>query len=235
MKHLLSVGDFSEKEIFAIFRKTKLLKKQKYNSSLKNKNIALLFQKHSTRTRVSFEIGINQLGGHSIILNWNELQLGRGESVEDTAKVLERYCDMIVARVYSHKDLIRMKNAVNIPIVNSLSDIEHPCQIISDLFTIYENFGSLKNLKVCYVGDGNNVCNSLILGCGVMGLSLSVSTPEGYEPNKNIIKKAKSIEKDKIEIITNPLEAVKNSNVLYTDTWISMGQEQEKSNVKKRS
>ena len=225
-KDFLSVSDFNKKEILEILKETKRLKKRRFNQRLKNKDIALIFQKPSTRTRVSFEVGINQLGGNAIVLNWNDLQLGRGETVEDTTKVLERYCDMIIARVYSHKDLIKMSDIAKIPILNSLSDLEHPCQIISDLFTIYEHFGSLNKLKVAYIGDGNNVCNSLILGCAITGVGISIATPRGYEPDSEIVKKAKRI--GNICLVNDPYIAAKDSNVLYTDAWISMGQEKEK-------
>lgn len=230
MKHLLSIGDLSKKEIIDLILLTKKIKRQpqRYLNKLKNKNITLLFQKPSTRTRVSFEVGIDLLGGHPIILNWNESQLGRGETVEDTTRVLERYCDMIIARVHSHKDLIKMTRVAKIPIINSLSNLEHPCQIISDLFTIHEHFSTLKNIKISYIGDGNNVCNSLILGCASVGMNISVATPRGYEPDEGIIKKAKSFAQSEINVVNDPNIAVKNANVLYTDVWVSMGQEKEK-------
>ena len=200
-KSIIYVHDLNKKEILNILNLSKSLKKQRYNNKLKNKNIALIFQKPSTRTRVSFEVGINQLGGNSIVLNWNDLQLGREETVEDTVKVLERYCDAIIARVYSHEDLVKMNNVSKIPIINALSDMEHPCQILSDLFTIYEHFGSFNNLKLAYIGDGNNVCNSLILGCAILGINISVATPKGYEPDYDIIKKAKKISKNEINLL----------------------------------
>lgn len=228
MKNLLSVSDLSKGEILDLFFLTKKIKKQKFNNKLRNKDLALIFQKPSTRTRVSFEVGINQLGGNSLILNWNDLQLGRGETVEDTAKVFGLYVDAIIARVYEHEDLVKMTKTANIPIINSLSNLEHPCQILGDLFTIYEHFKKLNSLKLAYVGDGNNVCNSLLLGCAILGLDLSVACPKGYEPDKDIIKKAKFLSKSKIEIINDPKKAVKNANIIYTDVWVSMHQENER-------
>ncbi|MEK6835620.1 MAG: ornithine carbamoyltransferase [Nanoarchaeota archaeon] len=230
MKNLLSVSDLNKKQILELINLANKIKKNplQYNTKLKNKNIILLFQKPSTRTRVSFEVGVNQLGGNAIVLNWNELQLGRGETVEDTTRVFERYADMIVARVFLHNDLIKMSKISKIPVVNALSDLEHPCQILSDLFTIYEHFHNFNNLKLAYIGDGNNVCNSLILGCAITGINISVATPKDYEPNQTIVKKANKIAKSKI-ILTNDVNgAVKNANILYTDVWVSMHQENEK-------
>ena len=227
-KHLLSISDLTKKEILQLFQLTKELKKHRFNNKLKNKNVALIFQKPSTRTRVSFEAGINQLSGDSLVLNWNDLQLGRGETVEDTAKVLGLYVDAIVARVYEHEDLVKMTKSTNVPIINSLSNLEHPCQILGDLFTIYEHFRRLNNLKLAYIGDGNNVCNSLLLGCAIVGLDISVASPKGYEPDKNVVKKARSLSKSKIVILNSPEKAVKEANILYTDVWVSMRQEKEK-------
>ncbi len=227
-KDLLSMLDISKKELFYLFKLAKRLKKQKINNKLKNRNIILLFQKPSTRTRVSFEVGINQLGGKSVVLNWNELQLGRGEAIEDTARVLELYSDAIIARVYDHEDLVKMSKITKIPVVNSLSNLEHPCQVLGDLFTIYEHFKKLNGLKLAYIGDGNNVCNSLLLGCAITGIDISVATPKGYEPNKYIVKQAKFCSKSKIEITNNPIKAVKNASIIYTDVWVSMHQERER-------
>ena len=227
-KDFLSVADFTRKDMEDIFKLSSKLKKKPYQSLLKNKQIALIFEKPSTRTRVSFSVGIDQLDAYPITLNASELQLGRGESVEDTARVLERYVDCIVARVFEHDNLIRMARVTKIPIINSLSNLEHPCQILSDLFTIKEKYGKFKGIKLTYVGDGNNVCNSLLLGCSIVGLDVSIATPKGYEPDKNIVKKAKQIGNSDISLSNNPIEAVKDSQIIYTDTWISMHQEAEK-------
>lgn len=222
-KDFLSLNDVTVEDIQSIFDLTKKLKKEKFSDILKRKTIALIFQKPSTRTRVSFEAGVYQLGGKSIVLGWNELQLGRGETVEDTARVLERYVDAVVARVFFHQDLVKMANVSKIPIVNSLSDFSHPCQGLADLFTIDEKIGLKKVSKITYVGDGNNnVCHSLMFGCSKLGLNLAVGCPKGYEPRKEVIEKTSGI-----EIVNDPIEAVKDSDVVYTDVWISMGMEKE--------
>ena len=222
-KDFLSLNDVTAEEIEEIFELTKELKKEKFSDVLKGNTIILIFQKPSTRTRVSFEAGISQLGGKPIVLNWNELQLGRGETVEDTARVLERYADAVVARVFSHQDLVRMAKVSEIPIINSLSDFSHPCQGLADLFTIEEKIGLKKVSKITYVGDGNNnVCHSLMFGCSKLGLNLTIGCPKGYEPRKEVIEKTSGI-----EILNDPIEAVKDSDVVYTDVWISMGMEKE--------
>lgn len=225
-KDLLSINDLSKLDVERIFKLTDKLK-NKQTSDLKGKNIALIFQKPSTRTKVSFEVAINQLGGNAISLNWNELQLGREETVEDTARVLERYVDGIVARVFSHEDLVKMARISKVSFINGLSDFEHPCQAISDLYTINQKFGSFKDLKLAYVGDGNNVCNSLILASSMIGLNISVATPKGYEPSQLVLKQTK-FAKNKINLTHNPIEAVKNAQIVYTDTWVSMHQEKER-------
>jgi ornithine carbamoyltransferase len=225
--HLLSISDLTKKEIEELMQAAKILKSNPHQNDdrLKNKTLAMLFEKPSTRTRISFEVAMVQLGGHAINLNANEIQLKRGEAVSDTAKVLERYVDGVMARVYSHDTLTELSKNSKIPVINGLSDIEHPCQIISDLFTIYEKFGNF-NIKLAYVGDGNNVCNSLMLGCAIMGITVAVATPKGYEPDKAITNAAKKIS-NKIKITNDPAEAVKDADVIYTDVWISMGDESE--------
>jgi len=225
--HLLSISDLNKKEIEELMQAAKILKSNPHQNDdrLKNKTLAMLFEKPSTRTRISFEVAMVQLGGHAINLNANEIQLKRGEAVSDTAKVLERYVDGVMARVYSHDTLTELSRNSKIPVINGLSDVEHPCQIISDLFTIYEKFGNF-NIKLAYVGDGNNVCNSLMLGCAIMGIAVAVATPKGYEPDKEITNAAKRIS-NKITITNDPVEAVKDADVVYTDVWISMGDESE--------
>jgi ornithine carbamoyltransferase len=226
-KDFLSILDINEKELRSILNLAKKFKKSKnLPQNLKGKNIVLIFQKPSTRTRISFEVAINKLGGNSISLNWNELQLGRGETVEDTARVLERYVDCIIARVFSHEDLVKMSKVTKIHVINALSDLEHPCQTLADLLTIDEKIGFENVEKIAYVGDGNNnVCHSLILGCNLLGLQLIVCSPNGYEPRKEIIEK---VDNKLIKIINNPIKAVENADVIYTDVWISMGMEAEK-------
>jgi len=226
-KDFLSISDISKSELKNILDTAKRFKKIKgIPQSLKEKNITLIFQKPSTRTRVSFEVAINKLGGKSLSLSWNELQLGRGETVEDTARVLERYTDCIVARVFSHEDLVRMSRVARIPIVNSLSDLEHPCQSLADLLAIDESVGFKSVEKIAYVGDGNNnVCHSLMLGCNLLRLPLTIGCPKGYEPRKEILEK---VDTSLIKVVNNPVESVKNSDVVYTDAWVSMGMESEK-------
>jgi ornithine carbamoyltransferase len=227
IRNFLSISDVNKTELENILDIAKKFKKAKnIPQILKGKNIVLIFQKPSTRTRVSFEAAINKLGGNCISLNWNELQLGRGETVEDTAKVLERYGDCIVARVFSHEDLIRMSKAARVPVVNALSDLEHPCQTLADLLTISESVGFKNVEKIAYVGDGNNnVCHSLMLGCNLLKLPLTVGCPREYRPRREIVEK---VDTDLIKVVSDPVEAVKDSDVIYTDVWISMGMESEK-------
>ncbi|MEM2129522.1 MAG: ornithine carbamoyltransferase [Candidatus Bathyarchaeia archaeon] len=228
----LTLQEFSDKEIWDILKTAKKIKLKKgdYNI-LKGKSFALLFQKPSTRTRVSFDVAINQLGGHSIYLGWAESQLGRGETLADTARVLSRYLDCIIARVNNHSDLEEIANYAEIPVINALSNLYHPCQTIADLYTIWEKFETLDNLKVAYVGDGNNVCNSLLIGCSKLGINISVACPIGYEPHSTAQEKAKMNAKksgSKIEVLREPIDAVRNADVVYTDTFVSMGDEPEK-------
>jgi ornithine carbamoyltransferase len=231
----LTLQEYSKNEIWELLKSTKKFKKNtvkgKEAHKLDGKSVALLFQKPSTRTRVSFEVAVHQLGGHSIYLGWAESQLGRGESIADTAHVLSRYVNCVVARVNKHTDLKEMANYASIPVINALSDMYHPCQAVADLYTIWEKCGTLENLKVAYVGDGNNVCNSLLIGCSKLGVNISVACPLGYEPNSEVQKNAKMNAQDsgsKIEILREPSEAVKNADVIYTDTFVSMGDEAER-------
>ena len=227
--------EFTKDEIWQLLKSTMKFKekavKGKMANKLKGKSVALVFQKPSTRTRVSFEVAISQLGGHSVYLGWAESQLGRGETVADTARVISRYIDCIVARVNKHEDLIELAEHASIPIINALSDLHHPCQAVADLYTVWEKLRTLEDVKVAYVGDGNNVCNSLLIGCSKLGVNISVACPKGYEPNKDVLKMAEANAKDggsKVKIVNEPLEAVKNANVVYTDTFVSMGDEAER-------
>lgn len=234
-KNLLSISDLNREEIEGIFYLAKKLKTEFYagkreSDYLKGKIVALFFEKPSTRTRISFEVGIHQLGGYPLYLNAQDMQLKRGETIGDTARVLERYLDGIMARVFSHSTLEELAKYSNIPVINGLSDLEHPCQVLSDYFTIREKKGD-KKLKIVYLGDGNNVANSLILCGSFLGMKVICSSPKDFYPNPDVLKKAGEISKKtgaKIEIIENPKEAVKDADVLYTDVWISMGQEEEK-------
>jgi ornithine carbamoyltransferase len=230
--HLLSMGDLSSRELESLITETDKIKKrpQEYRSRLDGKVMLMLFEKPSTRTRISFEAAILQLGGNAIDLDENVTQLGRGETIKDSARVLSRYADCIVARVRKHATLIELAANATIPVINGLSDLEHPCQIISDLFTIYEASGKLHGINLTYVGDGNNVCNSLVLGCAIAGVNLTVATPKGYEPKADIVKKAVELSKktgSKVTLMNDPKLAVKDADFLYTDVWVSMGFEAE--------
>lgn len=230
-KDLLTLDDIKREEIFEVLELAEKLKKKPLNNILRGKVFCLLFEKSSTRTRISFEGGIQQMGGSSIYMDKSTSQLSRGETVEDTAKVLDRYVDAVIARVYSHKTLETMSKSMNKHVINALSDLTHPCQILSDLFTIKEKFGKFDDLKLAYVGDGNNVCNSLLLGCSKVGMDISVACPKGYEPNKKIVKLARDytkVTKSKVVVGTEPKQIVKGAKIVYTDTWVSMGQEKEK-------
>lgn len=198
---------------------------------LKNKSLAMIFEKSSTRTRVSFEVGMTQLGGHALYLNPSDLQLGRGETIADTARVLSRYVDCIMYRAFKHEDMLELARNASVPVINGLDDFEHPCQVISDIFTIQEKKGKLKGLKLAYVGDGNNVCNSLLLGCAIVGMDISVSTPKGYEPHAQLTAKAREIAArsgSRVHVVQEPRIAAKDADVLYTDVWVSMGMETER-------
>ncbi len=198
---------------------------------LKDKSMAMIFEKPSTRTRVSFEVAMTQLGGHALYLSPRDMQLGRGETIADTAKVLSRYVDAIVYRAYKHEMVVELAENASVPVINALDDLEHPCQIVADLMTIKEKKGGFRGLKLAYVGDGNNVANSLMLGAAIVGMDFYIACPEGYEPRKEIIGEARKIANEtgaKIVITHNPVEAVKDADVVYTDVWVSMGDEAEK-------
>lgn len=202
-----------------------------YSKSLEGKTLAMIFQKPSTRTRVSFEVAMNQLGGHALYLRWDDLQLGRGEAIKDTARVLARYVDAVMARVLRQTDLDEYAKWSSKPVINGLSDKWHPCQILGDLLTIREVKGFLKGLKLAYVGDGNNVCNTLLIGCSKVGVNISVACPKGYEPLPEAVEWAqRNAEKSgaKIEILDNPEDAVRNADIVYTDVFVSMGFEAER-------
>ncbi len=197
---------------------------------LKNRTMAMIFEKPSTRTRVSFETGMTQLGGHAIYLSPKDMQMGRGETVADTARVLSRYADVIIYRAFSHDIMLELAKHATVPVINALDDVEHPTQILADLLTIKEHKGDFKGLKFVYVGDGNNVANSLALGAAIVGMDFYIACPEGYEPNAYIWQKAREIASEngsKMEIIRDPFEAVKDADVIYTDVAVSMGQEAE--------
>ncbi|MBT9174075.1 MAG: Ornithine carbamoyltransferase [Syntrophomonadaceae bacterium] len=238
IKHFKMDQDFSYEEIWQVFRLARELKeKQKRKEPhqlLRGKSLAMIFQKPSTRTRVSFEVAMTQLGGHALYLSAPDLQLGRGETIADTAKVLSRYVDAIMARVFAHQDIVVLAQNSTVPVINGLSDEFHPCQALTDLFTIWEKYGSLKGLTLTFVGDGdNNVTNSLFLFCARLGVNFRVGCPKKYQTRPEILEMAKKDMKKnevKIEILNDPKEAVKNADIIYTDTWVSMGRK----DVKKR-
>ena len=221
---VLRLDELESKEINNIIDLAIDLKKQQKKGNekplLQNKTLAMIFEKPSTRTRISFETGIFQLGGHAIILSPNDLQLSRGESIEDTAKTLSRYVDVVMARVYEHKSLETFARNASIPVINGLSDSFHPCQILADFMTIKEHKKNLKKIKIAWIGDGNNVCNSLILGCAKLKIKLSVAIPDGYEPDFNVVKIGKDAEI--LQVSDNPEVAVKDADVIMTDTFVSI-------------
>ena len=221
---ILTLDELESKEINNIIDLAIDLKKQqkkgKEKPLLQNKTLAMIFEKPSTRTRVSFETGMFQLGGHALTLSSNDLQLSRGESISDTAKTLSRYVNVILARVYDHKSLENLARNSSVPVINGLSDSFHPCQILADLMTIKEHKKNLKKIKIAWIGDGNNVCNSLILGCAKLKIKLSVAIPDGYEPDFDVVKIGKDAEI--LEVSDNPEAAVKDADVIMTDTFVSI-------------
>ena len=239
-KDLISIADLSLEEIYEIFDVAKTLKEKLYTGEehhlLKGKTLGMIFSKPSTRTRISFETGIYQLGGHGMYFNQNDLQLGKSENIHDTAKVLSRYLNGIMIRTFSHQDVIDLAKYATIPVINGLTDLLHPCQVLTDLFTILEKKRKLQGLKLAYIGDGNNVAHSLLNGCSKVGIDISIASPKGYEPKKEIVEHAIETAKymgSKVEIINDPFEAVKNADIVYTDVWASMGQEKEAEEKKK--
>lgn len=229
-RDLIEVDSLSEEDVSYIFNTTEKLKKSStallHIGSLPNllgsRTLGMIFAKPSTRTRVSFEVAMNHLGGHAIYLNWNDIQLGRGETITDTARVLSRYVDILMARLFSHKDIIELAEHANVPVINGLTDMHHPCQAMADVFTIKEKFGELEGLKLTYIGDGyNNVTHSLMQACHKAGIDMVVSCPKNYDPDRKILSDTHT------KIVRDPEEAVRNADVIYTDTWVSMGREKE--------
>ncbi len=223
-KDLLTLAELTPKEFLGLINNSIKLKKELKKGGnkpvLKNKTLTMIFQKPSTRTRVSFEIGMFQLGGHAINLSSNDTQLSRGESIEDTAKTLSRYTDCVMARVYDHELLQKLSAHSSVPVINGLSDSFHPCQILADFMTIQEKKKKLKGLKIAWIGDGNNVCNSMIYGAALSGIDMSIATPKGYEPDKSVVTEAKK--STNIELTVDPFTATKNADVVVTDTYSSI-------------
>ena len=233
-KSLASLDDLTKEEIEQILKTSDLLKLQLYRGQehplLKGKTLAMIFEKPSTRTRVSFEVGMWQLGGYALYLGAGDLQLGRGETIGDTAQVLSRYVNGIMARVFAHQTILDLVKYSRVPVINGLSDYSHPCQGLADLFTVFEKKGRLSGLKLAYVGDGNNVAHSLIYGCSKMGMTFVAGCPKGYEPDSQVVARGKEeAKRNGCEVIlaNDPKEAVKDADVIYTDVWASMGKEKE--------
>jgi ornithine carbamoyltransferase len=233
-RDLLSVSDLSSDELLHILELTKTLKAErghaKWKAALSGKTLAMLFMKPSTRTRVSFDVAMYELGGHSVTLSPSDTQLSRGETVSDTGSVLSRYVSGIMARVTSHSILVDLAQHSSVPVINGLSDLEHPCQAIGDVFTMLEEFGHLGGISIAYLGDGNNVANSLILASALVGMEITVATPTGFEPKQDILATATEFAHasgGEVTIVTDPLKAVSGADVVYTDVWVSMGNEDE--------
>lgn len=230
---LLTISDFSREEILDLFEKSADLKEKRQKGiqhhPLKGKTLGMIFNKHSTRTRISFEVGMFELGGHALFLTGDQLQLNRGESIRDSAQVLSRYLNGILIRTYDHGEVTALAEHATIPVINGLTDLNHPVQILADIFTIKEKLGRIEDVKVAYVGDGNNVAYSWMMGAALTGMHLVIACPESCQPHP-----APGLSKnDKVEIIADPFEAVQNADIIYTDVWVSMGEEKE-AEIKKK-
>ena len=234
-KDILSIADLSMNEIDVILMLAEKLKREqkrgKFRPLLRGKTLGMIFQKPSTRTRVSFEVGMYQLGGDAVYLGANDIQLSRGETIEDTAKTLSLYLDCIMARVYNHKDVQTLARYASVPVINGLSDLFHPCQILADLMTIQEHKKKLRGLQLAWLGDGDNVCNDLMLGCAKTGISMTAACPRGYEPHEEIVQLAKAEGRQTgvdIAITNDSASAVRDADIIATDTFISIGKEGER-------
>lgn len=232
-KDFLTMKEVDAQDMDILFKLAEKMKKtpDAFLGKLRGKSLALLFQKPSVRTRVSFQVGMAELGGNSVYMDPQEMPLGERESAKDVARVLSRYCDVIVARTYAHSAVEDLAKYASVPVINGLSDSFHPCQTIADLFTVREKFGDLKKTNIAYIGDGNNVLNSLLYGVAKVGATLAIATPRGYEPSEELLKDIKLISKEtnaKISLSNNPFTAIKNAHVIYTDVWVSMGQEKQR-------
>ena len=232
-KDLLSISDFSQQEVLDLLQKSADLKNKRQKGiehlPLKGQTLGMIFNKHSTRTRISFEVGMFELGGHALFLTGDQLQLNRGETIKDSAQVLSRYLNAILIRTHDHEEVIALAEHASIPVINGLTDLNHPVQILADIFTVKEKLGHIEGVKVAYVGDGNNVAYSWMLGASLMGMHLAIACPKSYQPESIPALSGTG----KVEILEDPFEAVKNADVIYTDVWISMGQEEDTENKKK--
>jgi len=230
-RDLLSILDLSAGELDEIIRDAvnlKMLRREgRPHEFLKGKSLAMVFEKASTRTRISFETGMYELGGHALFLNPQDLQIGRGEEIRDTARVMSRYVDGVMIRAYRHENIEEFARYSDVPVINGLSDREHPCQIIADMLTIREHFGTLSGLKVAWIGDGNNVCNSFVLASALTGYEITVASPARFQPRSEIVRRALSLG-GKVAIVREPETAIRDADVVVTDTWVSMGEEAEK-------
>ena len=240
-KSLISIHDLTIEEVYEIFDVAKSLKEKLLTGEphrlLEGKTLGMIFSKPSTRTRISFETGIYQLGGLGMYFGANDLQLKKSESVADTARVLSRYLSGIMIRTFDHQDVIDLAKYGSIPVINGLTDLLHPCQVLTDLFTILEKRRVLKGLKLAYIGDGNNMAHSLLNGCSKVGMDIAIASPSGYKPLEEIVNNAKANAKymgSKVEILDDPVAAVKDADIIYTDVWASMGQEKEAEDRKKK-
>ena len=233
--NFLSSLDLSTEEVMHILEIAKLFKNNDLNIELKNKVLGLIFDKSSTRTRVSFQVAMSRIGGTTIDLNPNTSQIGRGEPIQDTARVLSRYCDVLAIRTFNQVDLEKYAKWSSKPVINALTDLEHPCQVLADFMTIKDEFHDFENVVLTFIGDGNNVANSLILCGALLGVEIRIACPAGYEPNSLVVDKAKEIYNDKnlLKITNDPYSAVLGANVLYTDVWSSMGEENQKEQKEK--
>ncbi len=235
MKDFISLHDLTTEEITDLLKLALKLKadnkKGIEHHILKGKTLGMIFSKSSTRTRVSFEVGMTQLGGYPLFLSSHDIQLGRGESIYDTAKVLERFLDGIMIRTFDHRDVLELAQYADIPVINALTDLLHPCQVLADLQTAYEHKGKLESLKFAYIGDGNNMAHSIMYGCAKLKIDCCIASPEGYMPDAEVTQNAKDdFKKSGAELLIthDPKEAIKDADIVYTDTWVSMGQEDEK-------
>ncbi len=231
-RHFISLHDFTAEEIGGFLRLSTAVKKQpaKHRAALAGKSLAMIFQKSSTRTRVSFEVGMFQLGGHALFLSSRDIQIGRGETVSDTAHVLSRYVDGIMARTFAHQDVLDLARFGSVPVVNGLTDDLHPCQALADYFTLHEIFGDLRGRTIAYVGDGNNMAHSLMFGAAKVGMDIAIASPAGYEVKAKYFDLAQADAAEagtKVTLHRDPREAVKGASAVYTDVWASMGQEEE--------
>ncbi|MCA9523632.1 MAG: ornithine carbamoyltransferase [Myxococcales bacterium] len=230
VKHLISLMDWTPEQVLVLLDLAQEIKAhpEEFSTALEGKSLGMIFEKSSTRTRVSFEVGMTQLGGHALFLTSQATQMGRGEPVRDTASVLSRYVDGIMARTFSHEWVVELARYSHVPVINGLTDYLHPCQILADFQTVREHIGHLKGLELCYLGDGNNVAHSLINGAAKVGANIRVGCPEGYLPDAKLVERARrEPTAGSILVTTNPVEAIAGAEVVYTDVWASMGQEAE--------